>query len=481
MMVFFFLATFVASCSGLSVSPSSTWHRAAPRRIAAPRCSIEPPPDLDTVCDEARQSLREALLGGKRGLTVEASMQALDVTSRAYDPAVLSRFSLEVAKALTVIEGQLLVLLPGMAAVTSARSLIDDESVWPEESRERLSVSSLATQGGPKEGEAPPAAVVLVGLTATDSSDDMTMRDARAWLRASGVAVCVNAQLRTPPIEMAKFEAAYCLVTYTVARSDKTREDADLFQTDAGTAALMRRYPSKWRVLLDIANTKAWDEIAELPRRPSMDDLNALLLPRIERHQAALDSVEGALNGVGAISGGVSGGGGGGLSGGSGASGGARGGSVAEASTSSLPDGTSGAQQDAQQDASGAVSLRWDAIQAPGAFGPMAMYGAIALHRMRCLGAEARVDRESDAAGVHVVLPAVASDGAAAWESGFGKLKGGLLGSCHVIPDGRAEGVAAIEQLALHAEATEAEAEALLARAVREAREAAQATILLEV
>ena len=64
-------------------------------RASTPRClASEPPPrDLDTVCEEARACLREALLQGKRGLTVEASMASLDVTSRAYDAPVLARKS----------------------------------------------------------------------------------------------------------------------------------------------------------------------------------------------------------------------------------------------------------------------------------------------------------------------------------------------------------------------------------------------------
>ena len=189
------------------------------------------------MCEEARQCLREALLGGKRGLTVEASMQALDVTSRAYDPPVLARFSLEVSKALTVVPGTVLLLLPGMAAVTAARELIDNEAVWPEEDRARISVSSLALQGGPKKGEPLPAAVVLVGLTSVKSADDPSVRDARAWLRASAYSVVINSQLKMAPVEMAAFEAAYCLLTYTVARSERARADGERYAADLGTAA----------------------------------------------------------------------------------------------------------------------------------------------------------------------------------------------------------------------------------------------------
>ena len=47
----------------------------------------------------------------------------------------------------------------------------------------------------------------------------------------------------------------YCLLQYTVARTDTLREDANLYQEDAGTAALYRRFPAGWRVLVDSGNT----------------------------------------------------------------------------------------------------------------------------------------------------------------------------------------------------------------------------------
>lgn len=424
------------------------------------------------MCEEARQCLREALLGGKRGLTVEASMQALDVTSRAYDPPVLARFSLEVSKALTVVPGTVLLLLPGMAAVTAARELIDNEAVWPEEDRARISVSSLALQGGPKKGEPLPAAVVLVGLTSVKSADDPSVRDARAWLRASAYSVVINSQLKMAPVEMAAFEAAYCLLTYTVARSERARADGERYAADLGTAALVRRYPQSWRVLLDVTNTRDWSELAELPRRPLLEDLNRLVLPRVQEHQASLEAAAAALgasgNGVAgedvaAVKGGK----------GSGAAAGGAGGGGAESSSSGV------AAANACQDARGVVSLTWAAIEAPGAVGPTALYGAIALHRMRTLGKRARLEREEDARGMHLVLPAILSDGATAWDPSVKKVRGTLLLTCQLVLDGAAEGIAALKQLALAAEAREEQVAAVLVRAIDEARKAGQVALLV--
>lgn len=424
------------------------------------------------MCEEARQCLREALLGGKRGLTVEASMQALDVTSRAYDPPVLARFSLEVSKALTVVPGTVLLLLPGMAAVTAARELIDNEAVWPEEDRARISVSSLALQGGPKKGEPLPAAVVLVGLTSVKTADDPSVRDARAWLRASAYSVVINSQLKMAPVEMAAFEAAYCLLTYTVARSERARADGERYAADLGTAALVRRYPQSWRVLLDVTNTRDWSELAELPRRPQLEDLNRLVLPRVQEHQASLEAAAAALgasgngvagNGVAAVKGGK----------GSGAAAGGAAGGGAESSSSGV------AAANACQDARGVVSLTWAAIEAPGALGPTALYGAIALHRMRTLGKRARLEREEDARGMHLVLPAILSDGASAWDPSVKKVRGSLLLTCQLVLDGAAEGIAALKQLALAAEAREEQVAAVLVRAIDEARKAGQVALLV--
>ena len=465
-------------CSGrtLSVHRGGLLACRAPRATRVPSrlrcCAVDPPPDLDTVCEEARQCLREALLGGKRGLTVEASMQALDVTSRAYDPPVLARFSLEVSKALTVVPGTVLLLLPGMAAVTAARELIDNEAVWPEEDRARISVSSLALQGGPKKGEPLPAAVVLVGLTSVKTADDPSVRDARAWLRASAYSVVINSQLKMAPVEMAAFEAAYCLLTYTVARSERARADGERYAADLGTAALVRRYPQSWRVLLDVTNTRDWSELAELPRRPLLEDLNRLVLPRVQEHQASLEAAAAALgasgkgvagNGVAAVKGGK----------GSGAAAGGAAGGGAESSSSGM------AAANACQDARGVVSLTWAAIEAPGALGPTALYGAIALHRMRTLGKRAKLEREEDARGMHLVLPAILSDGASAWDPSVKKVRGSLLLTCQLVLDGAAEGIAALKQLALAAEAREEQVAAVLVRAIDEARKAGQVALLV--
>ena len=92
-------------------------------------------------------------------------MSSLDVTSRAYDAAVFARFALELSRALTVLDGPLLLLLPGLKTVSETRNLLDVEGAWPEADADRLIVSSIGARGAPTAGEDMPAAVVMLGLT----------------------------------------------------------------------------------------------------------------------------------------------------------------------------------------------------------------------------------------------------------------------------------------------------------------------------
>ena len=326
------------------------------------RCIETPPRDLDSVVAQARVGVREALLVGKRGLVVETSMASLDVTSRAFDPPVLARFALEISKALTVVEGDVLVLLPGMSTAMEARQLLEKEQVaWPEADRERLSVSSLGMQGAPpldRAADAPPApaAVVLVGLTPAASSDDPTLRNARAWMREAKVALVINPRLPEPrPIEFSDCETAYCLMTYTVARTDTWKgEDANKYTEDAGSAVLWRTYPQDWLVMIDHGNADDWALVEELRRRPTEEALSSMLLPGVQARQAAVDSARAALGQQDELD---------------------RRGEDSRRRQSGGDDRTaasSGATGgESTLDARGVVAITWEQIQAAGSFGPM--------------------------------------------------------------------------------------------------------------
>ena len=390
-------------------------------------------------------------------------MGSLDVTSRAYEPPVLARFALEISKALTVLDGEILVLLPGMSAAMQAKELLDGSALaWPAADRDRVSVSSLGMQGPPASDSVLPAAVVLVGLTPALDSDDSSLRDARAWMRSGAVAVAINPKLPSPrPVEMNDFEAAYCLMSYTVARTDTYKKDGNLYQEDAGSAVLWRKFPDRWRVLSDYGNTREWTLVDELPTRPSEDALSTMLLPGVQKRQAAIDSTKQALGG------GAGAGGGGGPSP-----------SASSSRDEVVEEGGVGGVGPANRDALGVVTINWEQIQEAGSFGPTAMYNALVLHRIRTLQGDACTDTQRDERGLHVLLTERAEDASAAWTKKFGKLKGGLSAACQLVPDGLSKGIATIEQLAIGPKASGKEAEFVIARAIAEARAAGQSSIV---
>lgn len=456
----------VLSCRPQSLPrpPTALLRAAGRRRAADARCCEAPPPDLDGVCEQVRQCVTEAVLAGKRSLTVDAGMSSLDVQSRGFDPPVFARFALEISQALVpVLDGPLLLLLPGMAAVAAARELIDNEAVWPSDAEVR--VSSVGAMGAPRPGDAPPAAVIIGGLTGAADADDPSYGHARAWLKAAPIAMCINARVKVPPVELAGSEPAYHLMTYTVAKSDLAEEN--MRPEDAGSAVLWRRFPAAWRVLLDTGNAGDWSLVAELERKPTEEQMTELLLPTMERRQAAMDSARSALGeglpgalgtGMGALAAGrevAPGGGGGGSSAGA---------------TS-----TTGGRDTSD----GVVCLTWADTQAPQAFGPLALYGAVALHRLRLLKEDACLDSERMKRGVHVLLPTVVADVAAASQLNYPKLRGDLVGACQLVADGGGAELAYLEQLAIKADATAEQAQALLERATREASMSAQRAILL--
>ena len=73
---------------------------------------------------------------------VEQKLKSAEHAGVGLDGDEKERF-LEISKALTVLDGPLLLLLPGMAAVSEVLGYVDDERVWPQVDRDRLRVVSL--------------------------------------------------------------------------------------------------------------------------------------------------------------------------------------------------------------------------------------------------------------------------------------------------------------------------------------------------
>ena len=82
------------------------------------------------------------LLSGRRHFRIEASASTLDVTAASFDPATLARFALECMRGLTVLDGPLLLLLPGLQAVSAARELLRRPGAcgWPADELRKLAL-----------------------------------------------------------------------------------------------------------------------------------------------------------------------------------------------------------------------------------------------------------------------------------------------------------------------------------------------------
>lgn len=167
-----------------------------PDARVTPRLADEAPPDLDTVCAEAAAAVRGGLLRGRRGMRIDVGVPSLDPGSRMYEPAHLARVCLELAKdGLAPLDGRVLLLLPGFTTSGAASSLLADDALgWPAELRDRVEISALGLSRPPEDPDALPAAVIVAGLSSAADSDDPSLRNGRAWLRAAPrcAVLCVN-------------------------------------------------------------------------------------------------------------------------------------------------------------------------------------------------------------------------------------------------------------------------------------------------
>ncbi|KAL1514945.1 hypothetical protein AB1Y20_004021 [Prymnesium parvum] len=461
------------------------------RRSSSPRgCDGEdaPPRELEVVAHQAHEAINSALLSGRRHFRVEASTPSLDPSAAGYEPAVLARLALECMRALTVLDGQLLLLLPGFQAAHEAYA---QRAEWRAGDVERLRVLDVALCPAPSDGEARAAAVLVAGGGAGGVGDGAADRHVRAWLRHAGATVCLNCRVPMMPFERARYETVFALEPHSICRELLRfpgaggmphyterfwvnsygqlqlggRTSPEALRTESlGEALLWRVHPGAWRVLLDVGSSGAFSLVEELPNRPNERELTELLVPRVKAWRAAFGS---ALRALSAPSSGDGeavrvGGGEEGLE--EGREGRAEGGREARAA---------GVATAAEGEAPPVVCLRWEEIQADGEPRALSLYQAAALLRQRCYG-EA-VSFAHDQQALHLLRPYTPNEAALARarSEAFGRSNGDMLGAALVIPDGAGAGIASLEQLALQKEPSAAEraacAACLLARAQREA------------
>jgi len=272
-----------------TVRPSHIARRSVAVR-RGPRCCAVPT-DLETLCDEACAAVRGGLLNGKRGMRVDVGLPSLNPTGRMYEPSYLARMCLELTKALTMLDGRILVLLPGLTTSGEAMKQLEDESFdWSDELRERVQISTLGLQGKPDEADLP-GAVVVAGLSHAVDSDDPSFRTGRAWLALAGTrcaSLCVNIECEYEPAELSGFEQSYVFVSYGITRTAANELGEKQGGAESSGVALLRRSsPGPWRLLFDASGAggeaATYELLAETEDRLSDDEMKELIGEAIER------------------------------------------------------------------------------------------------------------------------------------------------------------------------------------------------------
>ncbi|KAL1521417.1 hypothetical protein AB1Y20_021081 [Prymnesium parvum] len=250
--------------------PRHRLHLRAPAPLLQLGEPVDVPSDLETVCAEAAATIREGLLRGVRGMRVDLGVPAVNIASPMFEPAALGRICLELARPLLLLDGKLLLLLPGVATCAAARALLEDARLeWPEAYRAQLQVAPLSLHGAPS-GELP-AAVMVVGLENSRDADDTAFRDGRQWLGLAGArcaVLCVNPDFRYAPTEMRDFDTMYAFFSYgvTSTKADDANQPVAPPRT-AGRALLRRAAPGPWKLLFD-AGDGTYRTLAETEDKP---------------------------------------------------------------------------------------------------------------------------------------------------------------------------------------------------------------------
>mmetsp|Transcript_51350 Transcript_51350/g.133431 ORF Transcript_51350/g.133431 Transcript_51350/m.133431 type:complete len:566 (-) Transcript_51350:10-1707(-) len=455
--------------------------------------------DADSIAEHARAALRASILDG--GLSadlhfrINARLHQLDPTDEEFDRRAFVHVALQCVRAIDcVTDGdEHVILLPSLHTLAAAEEAVADE--WPAADRKRLRLGLLDHIGEPADDQPRLASVLVAGFKGSEGStdDSPANRNACAWLRHSKIAVCLNSDVRLLRFELAQYKTAFAYEPHTIWREVlrfprsnqqskqqayserlwiKTDEAAEGREwasqgEDAvavqrlGRALIYHAHPAPWQVLMAFGTAEGFERLVELPARPKDSELNEVIEPTVKARRAAIDAALRALRQLGSED------------------------TNAALTTTA---GQSPAPTLGPLSVAGAVGiadvqpgltfcLSWAEVvaQSPEA---LSLYQAVALLRQRCYGTEASFAH--DEVGVHIVQPYSAEEAAAARarSQAAQRLNGDLLGACLLMPNGVAEGVATIEQLAVQRDA-EPEARAacaalLIKRALSECKERGQ-------
>ena len=400
--------------------PSTYWRTSAmavPRLGGVHSCIGEPaevPTTLGDICTEAIDSVRSALMGGKRGMRVDVGVPALDMRSRMFDADVLARLCLEIGSALTLLKGPILLLTPGMSTGAAIISLLEsDDLEWSDDLRSALQVSTLSVSRPPPLPADPrepppsdlPAAVIVVSLSPSSDSDDPSYLNGRAWLGLAPICavVCINAEFRVPPRELSDFDATFAFVSYGVTKTAANERGEGVGDPEtAGRALLRRNAPGLWRLLLDVVGDGSYILVSQTEQKPSEEMIRDILSREINGARsvaapggAQVTDPRSNLEALFAASPDAS----------------------PDASLDASPTFRSIADDPTTAPAPGVIdstiegtnALGWDQIQATKSdWRPMKVYQAATLLRVRCLGGGARF--KHDAQALHILAGVIPSE-----------------------------------------------------------------------
>jgi len=287
--------------SGASISrrlsaPASRSAWQVPLRAGAPCCcesgeedeggSEGPPEDENNRADllatlkEIRNSLINAMLKGQKKLTVSV-FEDLAIDEEWFAPLIL-----EVGQTLTILDGEILLLMPNMRLVEEAQGFLDRGLIWPEDEVDRVVISPLVWQGSPKVGDSVPASIVIVNPSDSDMSAWIRQT---AWINAVQNVICINPRFENEvPKEMDGFLTGYFLAQYDLAKGGTA---GDKEEDVLGRACLWRRYPDPWKLLYDHEQRGEWALLETFDEKPSQATMDFKLGKTAMEYKKTMDTM----------------------------------------------------------------------------------------------------------------------------------------------------------------------------------------------
>lgn len=221
-----------------------------------PLCSTSVPDSASSAAAAIQTSVRTALIQGRRRLSVDLLLAALDPRARTFDEDAASAVLVALLDALIPVlptnAPVLRVVVSGAAAAVRVKKWLSD--------MKDVQVTVLGVQEGEAEGSEGGVDAVVLFDPGVDAV--LEVRRLLGSMGQKGVPVVVVNHPREDelyrmlgyggglPFEMTKFEAVFVLAPFALQKEAK--EDAGSEEQDAGAVPMrfvvMRQFPGKWEL-----------------------------------------------------------------------------------------------------------------------------------------------------------------------------------------------------------------------------------------